>query len=109
MKTIQIATTIIVLLFASLISCENKVYTANLPKSKVILKLYSNQGIESIDTFIINNTDISSLVCRADGNIFDKGYYNLHCFKTYNSWSGSTITLKTNVADFKILKIEPLQ
>lgn len=94
-----------ILLSVFLFSCENKTYTDQLPKSKVTIKLYSNQGNERIKTFILENENIYTLECRPDGNLFDKGYYNLYCFKTYNSWSGSTKCLELNVSSFKIIKI----
>src|SRR5690606_33076881 len=93
--------TILILVF--LTSCENKTYTSNLPKSEVTLELYSNQGVKRIKTFIIEDENINTLKCRANGNLFDRGYYDLYYFKTYNSWSGSTKILESNVSSFNII------
>lgn len=99
---------VICLISILIYSCENKEYTNNLQKYKVTFELFSNQGNKRIRTFILDDKGISSLYCQADGNLFDKGYYNLYYFKTYNSWSGSTKCLENNVSSFNIIKKEKL-
>ena len=89
-----------------LTSCKNEDYVKTLPKSKITLELYTNQGNKIIKSFIIPKENVYTLECRPDGNLFDKGYYDLYYFDTYNSWSGSSKILKSNVASFNIVKIE---
>jgi exopolysaccharide biosynthesis protein len=100
---------IILFLISILIySCENKEYTNKLQKYKVTLELFTNQGNKRIKTFILDDNGICSLNCKTDGNLFDRGYYDLYYFKTYNSWSGSTKRLESNVSSFNIIKKEKL-
>ena len=105
MKNIKNFITLL-LIYLLLVSCKNESYVKTLPKSKVTLELYTNQGNKIIRSFIIPNQDIYTLECRPNGNLFDKGYYDLYYFDTYNSWSGSRKILKSNVASFNIIKIE---
>lgn len=105
MKNIKNFITLL-LIYLLLVSCKNENYIKTLPKSKVTLELYTNQGNKIIRSFIIPNQDIYTLKCKPDNGIFHRGYYDLYYFDTYNSWSGSTSLLETNVASFNIIKIE---
>ena len=96
----------LLIIYLFLTSCKSKNYVKTLPKSKVTLELYTNQGNKIIKSFIIPKENVYTLECRPNGNLFDKGYYDLYYFDTYNSWSGSTLLLQTNVASFNIIKIE---
>ena len=105
MKNIKNFITLL-LIYLLLVSCKNESYVKTLPNSKVTLELYTNQGNKIIRSFIIPNQDIYTLECKPNIGIFHKGYYDLYYFDTYNSWSGSTVLLQTNVASFNIIKIE---
>ena len=96
----------LLIIYLFLTSCKSKNYVKTLPKSKVTLELYTNQGNKIIRSFIIPNQDIYTLECKPNNGIFHKGYYDLYYFDTHNSRSGSTLLLQSNVASFNIIKIE---
>lgn len=105
MKNIKNFITLL-LIYLLLVSCKNESYVKTLPKSKVTLELYTNQGNKIIRSFIIPNQDIYTLECRPDDGMFYEGHYDLYYYETYNSWGGTSTILETNVASFNIIKIE---
>lgn len=84
-------------------------YDKKVEHSQVTIELSYSNGVVLTKDFVVQSKNVGTFdIGRSGGGIFSDGYSTLTVFKNYNSWSGVTKTLETDVITFKILKVRKL-